>query len=595
MVFSPLMKGFAAPLFILMLLPSARQINGQELSGWEGLRKLAEERALVVCDPGDSYLPLAQEISSAESIPNFGSIKEALARNPRFLIWVGSPGYFTDKVLAQCGLLLKSADSGAAVGLVTGNSLEDARTLWLRGPQAKTERSTAVRGENSTAGIFGGQVLKSVNFESTGTLVNKQELIEELKVADYLTFAGKCSGSEWQLAEGTSFGASDIPRLSSAILTTAGCPALRLESSSPLALAAVAQGAAGYAGFFLRPFEGFLPGENGGLPLRYTWPEATVGDIIRLQNQSATQAFATVPLYFLLGDPRISFKREPPCTVLKIETSRGIKSYKYGDIAAGVFPLRIKNGAQYHYAEISGVTAISDYDLFYNSRLQAINEETDKILLISHSGGDLTINMQNEPPAFWRLSRTLLDALDYSLLYLPGSGRNPYLSLFLAMMALLSIACLIKRGGMPDGVLFPSILVGAVMGLSHALYASNRIALTAIISKPIEVGVMDIVATALLSSCGLILLIGFESVALKTAGVIIAVVPALGAAVFHCCRIFVFNAFYFKPLIGFGAYNYKIVLLVLIASLCEAAVFLLVAGFVYRAWKRRSKRSSTPH
>jgi hypothetical protein len=577
----------------MLLLPLALRAQVQEPSGQEISRKLPVERTLVVCDPHDSYNALALEISTTESIPSFGSVEEALAQNPRFLIWVGSPGFFTDQVLAQCGLRLKSAHSGASVGIISGNSLEDARALWLRGPRAKAERSAAVRGENPPPRVFQGQVLKSVAYESAGALLNKQELVEELRVADYLTFTGRGSGSNWRLADGTAFSASDVPSLSSDILATASFPALRMESSSSLAFAAVARGAAGYAGSFLRPFEGFLPGEDGGLPLRYTWPGATVGDIIRLQNQSTMKAFATIPLYFLLGDPRIALQTESPCTVLKIETNRGVRSLAYGDIPSGVFPLRIKNGAQYHYAEISGVTAISDYDLFYNSRLQAINEDTDKILLVSHPGGDLTISLQTEPPAFWRLSRTLLDALDYSLLYLPDSG-NPFLAPSLALMALLSIIYLMKQGGVPGGILFPSILVGVVMGLSHALYASNRIALTAVISKPIEIGVMDIIATALLASCGLILLIGFESVAVKIAGVIIAVVPALGAAVFNCFRIFAFNVFSFKPAIGFGIYNYNTILIALIGSLCETAVFLLIAGFLYRAWKRRSKRALTP-
>jgi hypothetical protein len=573
----------------ILSLPLAIPAQAQGPSAQE-TQLLPVDRALVVCDPHDSYSSLALEISKTDSLPSFASIEEALAQNPRFILWVGSPGYFTNRVLTQCAARLKSARSGAALGIISGNDLGDARALWLRGRSARGERNTAVRGEHAPAGVFHWRALNSVSFENTGILLSKQDLLEELKAADYLTFTGKGSGSGWQLADGAALGASDIPRLSANVLATADCPALSLEPSS-LALAAVTQGAAGYAGFFLRPLEGFLPGEDGGLPLRYTWPGVTVGEVIRLQNHSSKQAFAAIPLYFLLGDPRISLQTEPPCSVIRIETSRGVRNYEYGDLPPGMLPLRVKNGAQYHYAEIQGVTAISDYDLFYNSRLQAIDEGSHKILLVSHLGGDLTIGLRTEPPAFWRVSRTLLDALDYSLLYLPGAG-SPFLSLFFALMALLSIIYLMKQEEMPGRLLYLSILVGVVLGLSHALYASNRIGLTAVISKPIEVGVVDIIATALLASCGLILSIGFESIALKIAGVIVVVAPALGAAVFYCLRIFAYNVFYFKPATGFRVYNYNTPLMAFIGSLCEAIFFLLISGFIHRAWKRRIRQSS---
>jgi hypothetical protein len=103
--------------------------------------------------------------------------------------------------------------------------------------------------------------------------------------------------------------------------------------------------------------------------------------------------------------------------------------------------------------------------------------------------------------------------------------------------------------------------------------------------------VLDIIATALLASCGLILLIGFESVALKIAGAIVAVVPAFGASVFHCFRNFAFNTLYFKPAIGLGIYNYNTAWMALAGSLCEAVFFLVITFFFYRAWKRRSKKA----
>jgi hypothetical protein len=47
---------------------------------------------------------------------------------------------------------------------------------------------------------------------------------------------------------------------------------VRLNAARSMALAAVAKGAAAFAGFLFSPIEGYLIGEFDGLPFRYTGP-----------------------------------------------------------------------------------------------------------------------------------------------------------------------------------------------------------------------------------------------------------------------------------------------------------------------------------
>jgi hypothetical protein len=439
-----------------------------------------------------------------------------------------------------------------------------------------------------------GRILSS-NGAVTGKLeLTRPKLLEVLKKADYVTFTGHGGGSYLRLADGVTFTAADVPPLLPLVLATASCQALRLNARPSIALACVAQDAAAYAGFLFSPIEGYLIGEFDGLPFRFTWPGVTVGEVIQMQNRGAMQGFAAFPYYLLLGDPRRRLQPEASWSPLGIETVRGVRTLNYEETPPGFYPIRIKGGAQYHFVEIPGVTAASDGDPFYNARLQMIDAGPDKLVLMAHPGGDLKISMCAEAPLSWRMTDALLDALDHTFLYLPGTGGG-LLPVFTIGIALAGIIGLLWREQRQGRLLTRGILAGLAMGLAHMLYVLNRIDRVTITSKPVSVGAMDVVGTALLASCGVILFLKSGSLIRKIFGVAIAVLPGLGAAVLSFSVFSVINVFYARTAVGAGIYNYSMTWMALIGTACQAGAFVVIALHVGRSWKRTGgTAASTP-
>ncbi len=535
---------------------------------------------VVLADSGDPYRPLALEIARAESIPCHDSVDQALAQNARFLLWVGSPRYFTDQVLIQ--FAVQSRHLRTSTGLFTGNTMEDARALWQRKARVQGGSVYAVYGKLTAQPVFPGQIAAPDLFGVAGRRnLTKAELTDALKAADYLTFTGHGGGTYWRLDTGDAYRSADIPPLRPAVLATGSCQGVRLNVADSMALAAVAQGAAAYAGYLFSPIAGYLVGAFDGLPFRYTWPGVTVGEVVRIQNQGAVQGMAAFPFYQLVGDPRIALQPEASFAPLNIETVRGMRTYDYGDLPPGFFPIRVKGGAQYHFAEVPDLAAASDHDLFYNSRLQMIDSGADKILLVLHPGGGLQIQMRTEPPRFWRVTDSLLDALDHTFIF-TRSSTNPWISVFSGIAALLALWYLWREERKQKRTLTSGILTGIGMALGHTAYVLLRIGQVTITSKPVAIGPVDIILTALLASCGATIFARHGSPVKLIAGVLVAVLPGTGAAALSFAFAFGFNMFFARPALGLGIYNYSMSLMALVGTLCQTIVFLLMVSFFSR-------------
>mgnify|MGYP005831545629 CR=1 FL=1 len=567
------MRTLALPTFFLALAMKAALVEDVEGS------------SAVLCDPKDPYYALAVEISRVEELPLFHTLERALARDPRFLLWVASPAWLSDKALVHFGLALAARRSAVCPGIITGATLEDARALWRRAAEAHAGKIYAVDGEHPAAGVEHGRILAAGAGAPSGAPLTPAALADALKDADYLTFTGHGGGSYWKLAEGVHFTSADLPPLPPSVIATASCQGVRFDLPSSMALAAVARGAAAYAGFLFSPNEGYLFGEFDGLPLRFTWPGAPVGEVVRLQNRGAVQGFAAFPFYWLVGDPRIALEREAPLTVLRIESARGVRTFHYGEVPAGVYPLRIREGASYGFIEIAGLTDACDDDPLFNSRLQTAVRGSDRLLLVAHPGGHLTIHLHRKPPWYRRLTKPLLDGLDHTLLVIPPGGGD-LICLLASGLALIGVILLIRQGALPPAVLLPAFLGGLAVGLSYLLYASLRLEKVSVSTKPASLGSAALIGSALLAACGVVYWIAARTPVRRAAAVAAGAFPSLAPAVVAFAAVFGFNTFLARPRLGAGIYNYALAWMPLAAAACHAAVFLLLAILLERAWKK---------
>jgi hypothetical protein len=64
---------------------------------------------LILADAQDPYHALAEEIAQRDGAQLVGSLEEALALDPEFLLWVVSPSHLSDQVLVDFGLAMGAA------------------------------------------------------------------------------------------------------------------------------------------------------------------------------------------------------------------------------------------------------------------------------------------------------------------------------------------------------------------------------------------------------------------------------------------------------------------------------------------------------
>ncbi|HJX37725.1 MAG TPA: hypothetical protein VJ714_03925, partial [Anaerolineae bacterium] len=233
-------------------------------------------KTVILADAHDPYHALAEEIAQRDGAHLVGSVEEALALDPEYLLWVVSPSHLSDAVLVDFGLAMGARESAIAVGVISGSTMEKARALWLRSSEAQGRLVVAANATNPSGNILSGITV----FGPGGTTyrpLTLATLTRYLQRADYLTFTGHGGRSHLELYPDVWLSPHDVPELSPIVVATAACNTFRIWEEDSIALAFVDKGAAAYAGFAYSPNEGYLMGEFSGVPLRYTWPGFPIG------------------------------------------------------------------------------------------------------------------------------------------------------------------------------------------------------------------------------------------------------------------------------------------------------------------------------
>ncbi len=519
---------------------------------------------VILAQPADPYYPLAAEIAAVEHAPLTHRLKEALACQPEFLLWVVSPGYLSDQVFIDFGLAIKAQDSPPATGLISASTLDGARQLWQRRSQVDGQTVAAVNAANPAAHLPAQITLIDPSGRPTRQTLTQANFTSALQTAGYLTFTGHGSNRYLRLDDETTLTPAEVPSLGPLVIGTGSCQTFRLWNQDSIARQFADQGAAAYAGFVYSPNEGYLLGEFDGLPFRYTWPEFPIGHVLQVQTRGTRQGFASFPYLHLLGDPRIAFQAGPPYQLVSDKSDRHARTLVYRGLPAGVVPIRIPGGAAYRFVVATGLTAAAQGDPFYNSRLQMLDLQADKLLLLVHPGGDLTLRLERRVPWYWYPLDIWLDALDHTLIYAQQSSGD-LLALAFASLPLLWLGWQVFKKRLSRPVARLALLIGLVAAALHGMYIVARLAQVTITSKPVVFSPLSLLATFILTTCGALIYIQARAWLGQASGLLVATFSLWAPGVFAWGLVLVFNRFFFMPQLGAPLYNQALTLLPLCA------------------------------
>jgi hypothetical protein len=536
---------------------------------------------VVLADPIDPYYSLAQEIATVEKAPLAHTLAQATTCQPTYLLWVVSPGFLSDAVMIAFGTAMKAQTSAISTGIITASTLEGARSLWMRRDQARGNKLLAANAPNPSAHIDQGQLFTVTQQESSLQLLTKTTFVSVLRSVDYLTFTGHGSSRYLRLDEATSITAADIPPLGPLVINTGSCQTVRPWIAGSIALQFIDQGAAAYSGFVYSPNEGYLLGEFDGFPMRYTWADFPIGHVIQAQNRGALQGFAQFPYLFLLGDPRIALQSGPVYRPPEEYREGDQRVLTFHDLPSGVIPIRIDGGAAYHFVAAPGLTAATDQDLFYNSRLQMVNIGPDKFILLVQNGGDLTLRLSPQAPWTWFLSDFFLDSLDHTLIFSQQSGGD-LLALAFSILPLAWAAWQGIRRRLSWQNLRLALALGFGVAVVQGLYTLTRLGHVTITTKVVVFSPLSLLATFILTTCGALIYFRARSWIGKAIALLVATFASWAAGLTMLLVIGALNRFGFMPQVGVALYNYFLSLLTLGAFLIAVVLLGVTFGYANR-------------
>lgn len=551
-------------------------------------------RLVIYSAPGDPYAPLAEEIAAAESAPLEHDLAAALNLHPAALMWVAAPAALSDAVMLDFARAFQSQLEAPAVGLITGSTLEKARALWQRRGQVRGQRQVMVNARFPAAHIEKGQLIAIQPDQTVVEPLTKNRLASALQSADYLTYTGHGASKYLRLDEETTLTAADVPPLNAVVISTGSCQTVRLWDPASIALRMVDQGAAAYAGFVYSPMEGYLIGEFDDLPYRYTWPDYPIGMVVQAQERGTLQSFASLPFHILVGDPRIALQSQPPYHLASDTQNGDQRTLVYTSVPTGAIPVRIPGGADYAFVDVQGVSAASQNDPFYNSRLQMVNLHGDKYLLVEQAKntGALTITLRKQPPFGWAAADRLLDALDHTLVFNPqSSGDALALAFSILPLGWLGLQALKRRIHRRDLLLALAFGLGAA--LLHGLYLLLRLPQVTINSKIIVFSPLSLAGDFLLAASGALIALPAKKWIGRLIGLLVITFNGWAPLLIVLAVFLVYNLGFFKPLLGVELYTYTLAWLPGIAWLALTALALAaLAGL--RRWRNAPPRTLAP-
>lgn len=552
---------------------------------------------LILSESRDPLYPLAEEIANTESLPIFHNWREALQNNPSYILWVISPHHLSDAAIIEAAIALRKHAFMPAIGIISGDTLEEARNLWQRKALFKASVAYTAAGEYPSMGIHQAHLHTVEHGKTTQpTPMTKSSLINALQNADYLVFRGHGSATNWRLDATTFLRAEDIPKLPPLVTESGSCQSFRLWVEDSIAMAFAKNGAAAYAGFVFSPLAGATIGNLYALPFEHTWQDFPIGIVISLQNRATLKLFARIPYYFLLGDPRIAFRIPPPYTLVTDIQSGEERTLSYSNAPPGIIPVVIAGGAEYQFIRIDGVGAIAETNNINHTRLQSMNLKGDKYLLFAHNGGEFTIHLRRHVPFVWQFSNTIQNAFDLTHFIMPQNGGD----IILLLCGLATLAGILKSrqhrqkiAKRQKGIFLSSFLVAVAFLTSATIYQVMRLNQISILHKPVYISPIWLATVFLLAGSAAYLYLSHPSWIAKVLSSLLATLPALLPALFNLSTLLIFNLFFSMPHLGTAIASYHLGTLPLISAGVWYAAFELATRAAQTAFCIFNKRVKT--
>lgn len=253
-------------------------------------------------------------------------------------------------------------------------------------------------------------------------VLNKENLINTLKQADYFYWARHTGPRDWSWneeygnwSENDQLLARDIPELKPSVIYSLTCSPFRPWVENSIAISFVDQGAAAYLGFVNTPHTVAFSRDGLSVPGITSWSEFPLGLVAQIHNKVAAKTVFSSPQLFMLGDPRIHLSKDQPYQITSDRViNNGERIITGVSDKSGILAVKINGGADYSYLSVKGLTSASESDIFYNNKLQALNLGEDKYVLFLHHGGSFEMELLRKNPLGWKLTDALVDAFDFS-------------------------------------------------------------------------------------------------------------------------------------------------------------------------------------
>ena len=553
------------------------------------------QETVVLSSPQDAYYHLAQTIADTEGAVLSDTLTQAIAYRPKYILWVAAPQSLDEAALWQAGDIFKDMDYYPALGIISGGTLDIAKGLWQNGKLTHNGENYLGSDVEVDQGVLEAVIVDLNQPESTPLPLTNDTLIQTLQKSDYFYWVRHVSSTRWmwgtnaEAGEDSDLTAAEVPALSPIVIQTPSCGSFQPWKEDSIAMGFINQGAAAYIGHVQTAVvsNSFLMRKGYIVPDMSTWQEFPLGILAQVRSRMEARVSSSTPLYFMLGDPRAYLSTEQPYTITADEVNGTTRRITGETDFRGYLAVKVAEGADYDFVRVSGLTAASESDFFFNNELQTLNLGGDKYLVFYQDGDTFEVVLNEKTPWYWTLSDGLVDALDYNWVTM-NTVYNVFSLIFLAGLVILLIVKARKTKSLKGYRGFFIAGLGlAVLHVGYVLLRMGRytVSADAVGYTPVQL-VLGFIGTVSTVSAGLILVRDARKPFSRFLGWTVAILPQALLTAFKLFTVGVTDLMFMaQNSVRQPMWNFNVVWLSLIVLVID---LLLVVG-AYRLTKDLAK------